>query len=137
MRFIITLLLCCIFLEGIAMDDKDYEQLLSHQLEMTPKTWKQLQSHGITDKTDIILDFLYYAPTQESAKACKAFFDNYDIKIKPESVNNKDGLWLVNGTSSPTRVDEEILLQWVDYMVAAGWDNNCIFDGWGATVPNE
>ena len=117
------------------MDDKDYEKLLSHQLEMTPQTWKQLQSHGVTDKTEIVLEFLYYAPTQDSAKACQAFLENYDVVIKPESDDSEDTLWLVTGKSGPTNVNEEILLQWVEYMVAAGWDNHCIFDGWGATVP--
>jgi len=59
----------------------------------------------------------------------------YEISIKPENSDQKAGMWLVEGRTQPTEVNKEILLQWVEYMVAAGYKYGCYFDGWGAEVP--
>jgi hypothetical protein len=40
--------------------------------------------------------------------------------------------WVVTGTTQPTKVSLDILNDWVESMVAAGFDRDCAFDGWGA-----
>ena len=38
------------------------------------------------------------------------------------------------GTTQKTKITLEILNQWVTWMVAAGVDHGCLFDGWGTSV---
>lgn len=114
--------------------EKEYQELQTKQAEMTVQTWQQLQSHGITEETELILDFMYYSPQKEDAEKLKQFLENYEISIQKEENGE---LWVVEGKTSPTAVSEAILLQWVDYMVAAGWDYNCYFDGWGTEIPEN
>ena len=47
---------------------------------------------------------------------------------------NSAGLWVVSGRTQKTAVSKEILDQWVEWMVAAGFDHQCEFDGWGTSV---
>jgi hypothetical protein len=42
--------------------------------------------------------------------------------------------WTVAGSTQLTRISPEILDQWVDWMVAAGLERNCEFDGWGTEI---
>ena len=42
--------------------------------------------------------------------------------------------WTVQGSTQPTTISPEILDQWVDWMVSAGFERGCEFDGWGAQV---
>ncbi len=42
----------------------------------------------------------------------------------------------VTGSTLPTTVSPEILDQWFEWMVLAGYENRgCKFDGWGTEVP--
>ncbi len=112
--------------------EKQYKELQNHQIEMTPKTWERLQANGVTEETELVLDFMYYSPNKDDAQSLKDFLRDYETTI--EKKENGD-LWIIKGKTSPTKVSLDILLQWVDYMVAAGWDHDCYFDGWGAEVP--
>ncbi|BHH82365.1 hypothetical protein LA52FAK_06540 [Desulforhopalus sp. 52FAK] len=118
-------------------DNTEYEKLLKSQLSMTIKTWEQLQANGATEKSKLKLEFFFYCSSETSAKDCMQHFLEYEYKveIKPENDNEKTSLWLLSGNTQPTEVNEKILLQWVDYMVTAGWNYGCYFDGWGAEIP--
>jgi hypothetical protein len=50
------------------VDDSHYETLLSRQLLMNQQTWAALQSHGVTEQTELRLDFSYDAPNREAAE---------------------------------------------------------------------
>ena len=113
--------------------EADFQKLLSSQLSMTHETWKRLQSHGVNEQTPLKLDFLYYAPTRQSAESCKNHLLQYEYKVSIWQENNES--WVVEGQTQSTEVNKEILLQWVDYMVSAGWQYGCHFDGWGTEVP--
>ena len=121
----------------LSANENEYDKLLSNQRSMTIETWKQLQSHGVTKETKLVLDFLYYASNKDSAEKCRnhLFEYEYTVQIKPEKKDKPQGLWIVNGNTQQTKVNQDILIQWVDYMVTAGWKFGCVFDGWGAEIP--
>jgi hypothetical protein len=45
--------------------------------------------------------------------------------------------WTVTGSTRETKVSHDILDQWVTWMVAAGFETGCEFDGWGAPAPGS
>ena len=111
----------------------DYKNILRSQLEMNQMTWKELNENGLAHDDLVRLDFFYVCTNQENAKALKEFLDeetDYDILIEP---SEKD-TWNVNGSTQKTMVTLEILNQWVERMVIAGAEHNCVFDGWGTSV---
>jgi hypothetical protein len=59
--------------------------VLAKQLVMTRQSWEALQEHGVTEDTDLRLDFLYYAPNEQAARALAAFLDgetDYDVMVE-------------------------------------------------------
>jgi Regulator of ribonuclease activity B len=113
---------------------------LVRQLELTRATWAKLQELGVTDETELSLDFFYIAPGQHQAEAlAQAIRSRTDYDVRADSV--KEGLlgrktWKVNGTTQPTPVSQEALDEWVTRMVEWGNAHSCEFDGWGAGIPN-
>lgn len=118
------------------MPDQHYEKLLAHQLAMNRETWKVLQSHGLTESTKVRLDFSYNAPDKDSAEALRALLQeqtDYDVTTEcTGSLFRKS--WRVEGTTKETTISPEILDQWVTWMVTAGEERSCDFDGWGTKV---
>ena len=120
------------------MDDLDarYRQLLSRQLTMNAETWRRLQAHGVTEATELRLDFVFDAPDESTARALAeelAAQTDYEVAVAADAVSVPK-TWRVSGTTQPTTVSATILDQWVDWMVTAGLHAGCTFDGWGAEV---
>ena len=118
------------------MQDTQYDELLARQLVMNRQTWAALQGHGATEQTELRLDFSYNASTRESADALCAFLreeTDYDVRVESEGslLRRK---WRVEGTTQATTISPEILDEWVTWMVIAGKEKACDFDGWGTSV---
>lgn len=116
--------------------DTRYRRLLAKQLTMNEETWRSLQSHGVTEASELRLDFTYHAPSRAGAEALKRVLsDETDYNV---SVQSDGGMftkrWSVVGSTQPTSISNAILDQWVDWMVTAGLHQDCEFDGWGTEV---
>jgi hypothetical protein len=113
-----------------------YRTILAKQLALNEVAWRTLQSHGVTEETQLRLDFLYVAPDRRSAQSLQAVLtDQTDYDVQVESSGSLlTKRWSVVGTTRPTTVSAAILDQWVDWMVTAGLHQNCEFDGWGTQM---
>jgi hypothetical protein len=116
--------------------DTRYRQLLGKQLTMNEQTWRALQSRGVTEATELRLDFSYVAPDESRAQALKGVLEDqtdYDVAVVSEGGIFRKR-WSVIGSTQPTTISPAILDQWVDWMVTAGLHQECEFDGWGTEV---
>lgn len=116
--------------------DTRYRGLLAKQLEMNAETWRVLQSHGVTEASELRLDFTYRAPTRANAEALQGVLSDetdYDVSVQADG-GMFTKRWSVVGSTQPTSISNAILDQWVDWMVTAGLHQDCEFDGWGAEV---
>jgi hypothetical protein len=114
----------------------DYEQLLATQLVMNRRTWAELERHGITEESELHLDFSYDAPSHEAAEGLRAFLHeqtDYDVRVESGRFLWRRR-WRVEGTTQKTKVSHPILDEWVMWMVTAGKECSCLFDGWGTPV---
>jgi hypothetical protein len=116
--------------------DTRYRRLLAKQVTMNEETWGVLQSRGVTEASELRLDFTYRAPSRASAEALKGVLsDETDYNV---TVQSDGGMfrkrWSVVGSTQLTSVSSAILNQWVDWMVTAGLHQDCEFDGWGTEV---
>jgi len=118
-----------------SLDDR-HRRLLARHLVMNEETWSILVTHGVTEATELRLDFSYIAPDRASAESLEAVLKDqtdYDVRVESSGAFMRKA-WSVVGSTQPTRVSNEILDRWVDWMVTAGLHQNCEFDGWGAQV---
>ena len=58
---------------------------------------------------------------------------DYDVRVE-SSRSFLRRKWRVEDTTQKTAVSPEILDQWVKWMVVAGRERVCDFDGWGTSV---
>lgn len=97
---------------------------------MNSQTWAALQQHGVTEATELRLDFAYDAPNAGAAEQLADFLraeTDYDMRTDSRAVT---------GSTQPTALSSAILDEWVEWMVLAGYENGrCKFDGWGAAFP--
>ena len=117
------------------LTEDGYRTILAKQLAMNEKTLARLRELGLTDETEVQLNFLYYAPNESDAEDLWSFLieeTDYEVGIHPEA--NSSGQWIVSGHTQKTTISKEILDEWVEWMIAAGFDHHCEFDGWGTSV---
>ena len=103
---------------------------------MNRKTWVTLQKHGVTEQSQVRLDFSYNAPSREAAESMVALIKeqtDYDVRVE-SSGSFLRRKWRVEGATQKTAISSEILDQWVTWMVTAGKERACEFDGWGTAV---
>jgi hypothetical protein len=105
---------------------------------MTPQTWAALQAHGVTEETELRLDFQFVAPREHAADELIAYLrleTDYDIELDWTEDDGEERRWLVVGATHPAALSQTIIEDWVRWMVSAGAHyGQCRFDGWGASA---
>jgi len=113
--------------------DYSAAEYLKEQLALTRSTWARLQEHGVTDGSELQLDFFYAAPTSARATQLKLFLEqqtDYELQVTADRDQ-----WIVRGRTQGAPLSLAIVEQWVDWMVTAGLRFECVFDGWGTEAP--
>jgi hypothetical protein len=112
------------------------DSILEKQLALTRQTWEILRKHGVTEEKKLRLDFFYNAPSREAAdQLCSLLREQTDYEVNVESsgffLRRK---WQVEGRTQEIAISPEFLDQWVTWMVTAGEERLCVFDGWGTSI---
>ncbi len=110
-----------------------YNDNIEHQLNMLEATWEAFKENGVTEETELILEFVYLSPNKECAYSLNEALENYDSSVRSEGIFKKK--WFIDGCSHSITVSKEILEEWLTFMVALGWEHQCEFDGFGASMP--
>ena len=115
--------------------DDRFKEILAKQLDWNKATFARLQELGLTPESQVRLDFFYYAPSEDSAKALAALIESEtDYDVTAQYLKEPTPTWSVTGSTQPTVITLDILDQWVSWMVAAGQRHDCEFDGWGTEI---
>lgn len=117
--------------------EKQYNDNVAKQKQMNPRTLEQLRKYGITDTSELKLEFFFY--TNEQDKASKLAIElkelNYEIETVDKSAGGKKE-WVVSGWSTKIKMDLQSVINWTTQMCKLGFDYDCEFDGWG-TLPDQ
>lgn len=106
------------------------------QLGMTPKTVAQLRGLGVTDETQLKLEYFFYTNTKPKAVAlAKKLADLGYLGSYDHSASDKKQ-FLVTGWTTLMTMDERSILDWTGRMCDLGRADDCEFDGWG-TNPKQ
>lgn len=100
---------------------------------MLPQTWAAFCKGGVTPTTSLILDFTYAAPSRSAAESLAASLPSANCRIRFEAASPKR--WIVEGQTTPMTTSLEKLRSWLEFMIDAGWQQGCAFDGFGAQIP--
>jgi hypothetical protein len=116
-------------------DDDHYREMLAKQLAMNEATFAQLKSRGLTPETEVSLEFFYIAASEDDARALADLLQaETDYEVAAHLLEDPTPTWVVSGKTTPTTITLQVLDEWVEWMVNAGHQNNCEFDGWGTEI---
>lgn len=98
---------------------------------MTPQTIARLRSLGVTEESRLKLEYFFYTNTKEKAAALaqKLADLGYADSCDNAATNKKE--FLINGWTSPMKMDDKTVLDWTASMCDLGREHDCDFDGWG------
>jgi hypothetical protein len=112
--------------------DPRYHVLLERHLALNRATWRTLEEHGIAPTGAVRLEFAYRAPNATAAgQLVDLLLDRTDYDASVQRSGDASAAYSVVGTTQLTRFSPEVLDRWVEWMVSAGLDYGCEFDGWG------
>ena len=110
-----------------------FRENTANQSTMTPQTLEQLRKYGVTDASQLALEFFFYTDTETKAAAlAKALsVEGYSVKHGASASDV-----VITGWTTKMSMDELTIVEWTTRMCKLGFDHDCEFDGWG-TNPNQ
>ena len=115
---------------------KSSQELISYHQALNKRTWRTLQENSLTSDQEVELDFFYYCTDNKGANLLKHFLESetdYQVSVRP-APDGSEKEWSVVGKTQKTAISPEILDEWVEWMILAGEEFKCEFDGWGTEV---
>jgi hypothetical protein len=112
-----------------------FRENLVKQTKMSPQTVAQLRKYGVTDDTDLKLEFFFYTDKEPNAQGLSKALQALDYKVEYRPAAADSHLLLVTGWTIPIKMTDESVVAWADRMCRLGYEHDCEFDGWG-TNPN-
>jgi hypothetical protein len=111
-----------------------FQRNLQRQLSRTPQTLAALREHGVPNAATFRLEYFFYSASSANAEGLAGALrqKNYSVVAQPSAHDEK--LFVVTGWSTPVALTEESLQSWTAAMGRLGFEHDCEFDGWGASV---
>ena len=122
--------------DGRFQSEAAYAENRTRQLTMTPQTVAQLRKYGVTDASQLKLEYFFYTNTKEKAAALAQKLTDMGYAGSYDHSASDKKQFVVTGWTSPMKMDDKTVLDWTGRMCDAGHEHDCEFDGWG-TNPKQ
>jgi hypothetical protein len=122
--------------DGRFQSDEAHTRNRERQLSMTPQTVAQLRVYGVTDESQLKLEYFFYTNTKEKASALAQKLADLGYTGSYDHSASDKHQFVVTGWTSPMMMDAQTVLDWTGRMCDAGHGHDCEFDGWG-TNPQQ
>ena len=119
------------------ISESTFKATVQKQKEMNTQTLTQLSKYGVTDNSELKLEFFFYTDTQDKASNLAIELKKMNYNIEPVDKSAGDPkLWAITGWTTPIKMDITTVTKWTEQMCKIGFENDCDFDGWG-TNPDQ
>ena len=103
---------------------------------MAPVTMAQLRKYGVTDETELKLEFFFYTKTETKASELAEVLRTKGYAVQREPAAHDKSLRVITGWTEKMKMTDDIILSWTRDMCEVGYASDCEFDGWG-TNPKQ
>jgi regulator of RNase E activity RraB len=109
----------------------DFTNNLKNQVEMAPLVLKHHRKEGVTENTELKLEFFFYTNSDEKAKklADELAKLNYTAKYMLAVDSNTE--FIITGWTTKIKMSDNVVKDWAKEMCELGYKYDCEFDGWG------
>ena len=109
----------------------EFEENLSKQGELAPKTVAQLRAFGVTQESELKLEFFFYSNSDGKAASLVEALTDLGYHSESSTSAGDPNLVCITGWTTPMKMEEEAIVAWTEQMVRLGFKHDCEFDGWG------
>jgi regulator of RNase E activity RraB len=113
-----------------------HERNLASQTGMAPETLAQLRTYGVTEKTELRLEYFFYTNAEQKAERLAAELASRGYQVSHRLAASEDGTHLISGWTQPLPMSDAAVVSWTAAMCNLGYRHDAEFDGWG-TNPHQ
>jgi len=114
------------------ISESTHEDNMEVQLAKTPQILEELYKTGVTEKSELKLEYLFYTNAEDNAKRLMDSLKNIGYTPEHRLAPDSETTWLVTGLSHPVKMTKDKTYQWIGDMCILGFKEDCQFDGWTA-----
>ena len=116
--------------------DDAYQLNRARQLAGAPEVLTQLRNYGVTDKSQLKLEYFFYTNAPDKAAALATQLAELGYSGRADRSASDEKIYVVTGWTPRMRMDQSTVLAWAGRMCDVGHEHDCEFDGWG-TNPQQ
>ncbi len=105
--------------------EAQFEANLARQVAMTRQGLAQLQEH---EGRELRLEFFFYTNDPANAEALNSKLLKLGYESRSGESASEAGLFVTSGWTTPIRMDEPTVIDWIETMCRLGYANNAEFD---------
>ena len=117
--------------DGHFQTEEAYAQNRARQLAMTPQTVAQLRKYGVTEESQLKLEYFFYTNTKEKSAVLAQKLTDMGYTGRYDHSASDKRQFVVTGWTSRLKMDDKAMLDWTARMCDLGHEHDCEFDGWG------
>lgn len=121
---------------GRYVSESAFSENRTKQTVMAPQTMAQLRKYGVTDETELKLEFFFYTNTEAKAVELAAALKKKGYSVGQKPAAHDKSLRVVTGWTEKMKMEDGIVIAWTREMCEIGYGSDCEFDGWG-TNPKQ
>jgi len=122
--------------DGRFQTEDAYAKNRANQLVMAPQTMAQLRKYGVTDQSQLKLEYFFYTNTKEKAAALAQKLGELGYAGRFDHSASDKKQFVVTGWTTLMNMDNQTVIDWTSRMCDEGREHDCEFDGWG-TNPKQ
>jgi hypothetical protein len=105
--------------------EAQFEVNLARQVSMTRQGLARLQEY---EGRELRLEFFFYTNNPANAEALNSKLVQLGYESQSGESANEPGLYVTSGWTTPIRMDEATVINWIETMCRLGYANNAEFD---------
>lgn len=118
------------------LSESDHRDNVERQVTMTPQTLEQLGEYGVTDKTNLSLEYFFYTNSGSNANNLRLALLELGYTSENGPSASDDTIFVITGWTSKMPMTPSTVVDWTRQMCELGFAHDTEFDGWG-TNPSQ
>jgi len=114
--------------------EAQFETNLAKQVSMTRQGLAQLREHGVNEERELRLEFFFCTNDPISAEALNLKLVGLGYDSQFGESEGDPALFVTTGWTTPIRMDEASVINWIESMCRPGFANDAEFDSNRGTI---
>jgi hypothetical protein len=112
------------------VSETQYKNNLVKQQKLSSQTVAQLRKNGITETTELKLEYFFNTNTVQKAKELTSQLQVFGYEAEFKKKPDNPSLYLITGWEKKMKMSEKLISEWTKVMCDLGYEFDCDFEGW-------